>query len=93
MACGTVEIRRQEGGVNDVMVVRPANAPARVIDKGRGLDQGTYVVAIPSSGASSSGSGCSIFGAAGSGSAGLLSVTTTMDSGTPYAVQTYSVVE
>jgi hypothetical protein len=86
--CGTVEIRRQHGKVTDVMVVAPAKAPAYVVNKGKGLSQGTYVIA----GNLPSGSQCAVFGASGSGSSAVVSATLTKDSGTPYAVNTISVV-
>ncbi len=90
MGCGDILIRRQEGSTQDVMVERPADGPARVIGKGAGLSEGTYVVAMM--GAGSGGGSCSIYGGAGSGGAALISATITKDSGTPYAVGTFQVV-
>jgi hypothetical protein len=89
MACGgTVEIRRQYGDVTDVMVVAPANAAAYVVAKGKGLSQGTYVIA----GTLPSGTGCAVFGQSGSGGAAVSSAPVTKDSGPPYVVNTISVV-
>jgi hypothetical protein len=89
MGCGSVLIRRQAGSTYDVMIERPANGPARVIVKGSGLDEGTYVVAGMDAGG---GGSCNVYGQGGSGGGAVVSGTVTKDSGTPYSVTTINVV-
>jgi len=55
-----VTLRRQEGSTADVMVIRPANGPARVIERGAGLSEGTYSIAVVGKG--SGGESCKIYG-------------------------------
>ena len=87
-----VTLRRQEGNTRDVMIVAPANGPARVIDKGQGLHEGTYTIAMPTDKEKKGSGACSIYGQSGSGGGALISATITKDSGTPYTVATFSVV-
>jgi hypothetical protein len=86
----SITIRREQGKIRDVMVFSPCDGPAKVVDRGRGLDEGIYTVVLPDRGGGSSGK-CEIYGQSGTGSAALTSATITKASGTPYTVATYVV--
>jgi len=81
-------IRSMSGQTFDVRVDRPANSKAIVHSVGEGLNQASYTFA----GQFEEFSNCSVYGQKGSGSGGLTGMTLTMDSGTPYAVSTITVV-
>jgi hypothetical protein len=93
MKCGKVDLRYQEGETTDVMTVKPALAPAYVVEKGKGLWTGTYTSAVPADILNGGADSCAVYGASGSGHAAITSTSFTRDTGTPYAVATFSVVK